>query len=74
MATLYETVRADIVTAMKARDTTTTTAVRTLDAAFTRRHVEHQLVIDPTHAMHNETAWAARFGAAAEFVLGPADR
>jgi uncharacterized protein len=36
MATIYETLRADIITAMKARDATTTTALRTADAAIKR--------------------------------------
>ena len=36
MPTLYETLRADIVTAMKARDATTTTSLRTADAAIKR--------------------------------------
>jgi uncharacterized protein len=36
MATIYETLRADIVTAMKARDSATTTALRTADAAIKR--------------------------------------
>lgn len=36
MASLYETLRAAIVTAMKARDTATATALRTADAAIQR--------------------------------------
>jgi uncharacterized protein YqeY len=36
MPTIYETLRADIVTAMKARDSATTTALRTADAAIKR--------------------------------------
>ena len=34
MPTTYETLRADIVTAMKARDAATATALRTMDALF----------------------------------------
>lgn len=51
MATLYETLRADIVTAMKARDSTTLTALRTADAAVKRaamdsnKEIEDSLVI-----------------------------
>ena len=36
MATIYETLRADIITAMKARDSVATTALRTADAAIKR--------------------------------------
>src|SRR5215216_7532342 len=46
MATLYETLRADIVTAMKARDTTTTTALRTADAAIKRAAMDANKEID----------------------------
>src|SRR5687768_16995796 len=51
MATIYETLRADIITAMKARDSTTTTSLRTADAAIKRaamdanREIEDSLVI-----------------------------
>ena len=51
MPTIYETLRADIITAMKARDTTTTTALRTADAAIKRaamdanKEIEDALVI-----------------------------
>ena len=34
MPTTYETLRADIITAMKARDSVTTTSLRTADAAI----------------------------------------
>lgn len=46
MATLYETLRADIVTAMKARDNTTTTALRTADAAIKRAAMDANKEID----------------------------
>ena len=51
MPTIYETLRADIVTAMKARDSTTTTSLRTADAAIKRaamdanKEIEDGLVI-----------------------------
>jgi uncharacterized protein YqeY len=51
MPTIYETLRADIITAMKARDNTTTTALRTADAAIKRaamdanKEIEDALVI-----------------------------
>lgn len=48
MATLYETLRADIVTAMKARDATTTTALRTADAAIKRAAMDGNKEIDDT--------------------------
>ena len=49
--TTYETLRADIITAMKARDTATATALRTMDAAIQRaamdasKPIEEALVI-----------------------------
>lgn len=46
MATLYETLRADIVTAMKARDPVTTTALRTADAAIKRAAMDANKDID----------------------------
>ncbi len=51
MATTYETLRADIITAMKARDSTTATILRTADAAIqrasmdTNQPVEESLVL-----------------------------
>lgn len=48
MASLYETLRADIVTAMKARDATTTTALRTADAAIKRAAMDGNKEIDDT--------------------------
>ena len=51
MPTTYETLRADIITAMKARDTATATALRTMDAAIQRaamdasKPIEEPLVI-----------------------------
>lgn len=46
MPTLYETLRADIITAMKARDATTTTALRTADAAIKRAAMDANKEID----------------------------
>ena len=46
MPTIYETLRADIVTAMKARDATTTTALRTADAAIKRAAMDANKDID----------------------------
>jgi uncharacterized protein len=46
MATIYETLRADIVTAMKARDATTLTALRTADAAIKRAAMDANKEID----------------------------
>ena len=49
--TTYETLRADIITALKARDTATATALRTMDAAIQRaamdasKPIEEALVI-----------------------------
>ncbi|MCX6945281.1 MAG: GatB/YqeY domain-containing protein [Opitutales bacterium] len=40
MPTLYETLRADIVVAMKARDASTTLALRTADAAIKRAEMD----------------------------------
>lgn len=46
MATLYETLRADIVTSMKARDGATTTALRTADAGIKRAAMDTNKEID----------------------------
>lgn len=46
MATLYETLRADIVTAMKARDAVAATALRTADAAIQRAAIDTNKPID----------------------------
>ena len=46
MPTLYETLRADIITAMKARDTATATALRTMDAAIQRAAMDASKPID----------------------------
>lgn len=46
MPTTYERLRADIVTAMKARDTTTATALRTMDAAIQRAAIDGNKPID----------------------------
>ena len=46
MPTLYETLRADIITAMKARDTVTATALRTMDAAIQRAAMDTSKPID----------------------------
>ncbi len=46
MATIYETLRADIITAMKARDNATTLALRTADAAVKRASMDANKDID----------------------------
>jgi uncharacterized protein YqeY len=46
MPTLYEQLRADIVTAVKARDTVTATALRTADAAIQRASMDQAKPID----------------------------
>jgi uncharacterized protein YqeY len=46
MATLYERLRADIVAAMKTRDTTTVLALRTADAAIQRASMDQVKPID----------------------------
>ncbi|BET68141.1 GatB/YqeY domain-containing protein [Opitutales bacterium ASA1] len=48
MASIYETLRADIVVAMKARDTVATTALRTADAAIKRAEMDLGKPIDDT--------------------------
>jgi len=46
MATIYETLRADIIVAMKARDSIATTALRTADAAIKRVAIDANKDID----------------------------
>jgi uncharacterized protein YqeY len=46
MPTVYETLRADIITAMKARDSVTTTSLRTADAAIKRAAMDTNKEID----------------------------
>lgn len=46
MPTTYETLRAAIVTAMKARDTAAATALRTMDAAIQRASIDSNKPID----------------------------
>jgi len=46
MATIYETLRADIITSMKARDNATTLALRTADAAIKRASMDANKDID----------------------------
>lgn len=48
MSPVYESLRADIVTAMKARDAATTTALRTADAAVKRAAMDGNKDIDDT--------------------------
>lgn len=48
MATIYEQLRADIVTAMKARDSVTLTSLRTADAAIQRAALDGNKPIDDT--------------------------
>lgn len=51
MASIYETLRADIVAAMKARDATTTTALRTADAAIKRAAMDANKEVDDALAI-----------------------
>lgn len=51
MATIYETLRADIIVAMKARDSITTTALRTADAAIKRAAMDTNKEIDDALAI-----------------------
>jgi len=51
MASIYEQLRADIVTAMKARDATATTALRTADAAIKRAAMDANKDIDDALAI-----------------------
>ncbi len=46
MATIYETLRADIIVSMKARDNATTLALRTADAAIKRAAMDANKEID----------------------------
>jgi uncharacterized protein YqeY len=46
MPTIYETLRADIIISMKARDSATTTALRTMDAAIKRSAMDVNKEID----------------------------
>lgn len=46
MPSLYETLRADIVTAMKARESATTTALRSADAAIKRAAMDANKEVD----------------------------
>ncbi len=48
MATIYETLRADIITAVKARDTATATTLRSCDAAIQRASMDQAKPIDDT--------------------------
>ncbi len=48
MPTLYETLRADIIVAMKARDSVATTALRTADAGIKRAAMDANREIDDT--------------------------
>lgn len=46
MSTIYETLRADIVVAMKARNSTVTTSLRTADAAIQRASLDQSKPVD----------------------------
>jgi uncharacterized protein YqeY len=48
MATIYETLRADIIAAMKARDSVATTALRTADAQIKRASMDANKDVDDT--------------------------
>ncbi len=51
MPSVYETLRADIIVAMKARDSLTTTALRTADAAIKRAAMDTNKEIDDALAL-----------------------
>src|SRR5687767_5242195 len=51
MPSVYETLRADIIVAMKARDAATTTALRTADAAIKRAAMDTNKEIDDAMAI-----------------------
>lgn len=51
MSTTYEKLRADIITAMKARDTATATILRTMDAAIQRASMDTSKPIDEAMTM-----------------------
>ena len=51
MPSLYETLRADIITAVKARDTATATMLRSADAAIQRASMDTGKPIDDTLAL-----------------------
>jgi uncharacterized protein YqeY len=51
MATIYEQLRADIVTAMKARDSVTATSLRTADAAIQRAAMDQNKPVDDALAI-----------------------
>jgi len=51
MATTYEKLRADIITAMKARDSVTATSLRTADAAIQRAAMDQNKPIDEALAI-----------------------
>lgn len=51
MSSTYDRIRADIITAMKARDTTATTALRTLDAAIKRAALDANKDVDEALAI-----------------------
>jgi uncharacterized protein YqeY len=51
MASTYETLRADIITAMKARDQARTTVLRTMDAAIQRASMDQNKPIDEALAV-----------------------
>ena len=51
MPTIYETLRADIITAMKAKDTARATMLRTADAAIQRASMDQNKPIDDTLAL-----------------------
>ena len=65
MATTYETLRADIITAMKARDSVTTTSLRTADAAIKRAAMDARYPLKRV-GTPSDAAAAARFLLSAE--------
>ena len=51
MATIYEQIRADIIVAMKARDSVTATSLRTADAAIQRASMDQNKPVDDALAV-----------------------
>ncbi len=45
-------------------------AMRRLERALTKHHIEHSSMIDDVQVLHNEQAWASRFPRAIQFILG----
>ena len=71
MPTTYERIRADIVSALKARESATATALRTLDAAIQRAAMDANKTIDDTLVLATvRKALKNLNDARAEFIRG----